>query len=84
MIVGVIVFAVVGIGSATAQIIKRQWHQASGVVLVTVGVEMGYASMAFHQTWLAIAATGVLVAASVLAWRVRRHEARRAEGRQSG
>lgn len=84
MIVGVIVFAVVGIGSAAAQIIKRRWLQASGALLVTVGVEMGYAAMAFHQSWLAIAATVVVVLAAVLAWRAKQHEVRRAEGRQPG
>ncbi|MFF2468454.1 hypothetical protein [Streptomyces mirabilis] len=84
MIVGVIVFAVVGIGSAIAQIIKRQWLQASGVLLVTVSVEMGYATMALHQSWLAIAATVVLMAAAVLAWRAKRYQARGAEGRQPG
>ncbi|WP_405880663.1 hypothetical protein OG762_20000 [Streptomyces sp. NBC_01136] len=82
MIVGVIVFAVVGIGLAVAQAIKRQWPQAFGALLVTVGVEMGYASMAFHRPWLSIVATVLLVAGAVLVRRLKRRELRRAERQQ--
>jgi hypothetical protein len=84
IIIGVILFAVLGIGLAVAHIIKRQWLRAIATLLGAVGVEVRYASMAYHQPWLSIASTILVVAGAALAWRAVPREARKAEQQQSG
>ncbi|MFI6493319.1 hypothetical protein [Streptomyces sp. NPDC050564] len=82
MIVGVVIFAVLGAGMIVAQMIKRRWVPCLGLVLNLVGVEAGYASIIWHQVWLTVSATFLLLTASAVMWRDNRQMAARATAKE--
>ncbi|MFF4540779.1 hypothetical protein [Streptomyces aureus] len=82
MIVGVVVFAVLGAGMLVAQMIKRRWVRCLGLVLNLVGIEAGYASIIWHQVWLSVTATFLLLVATAVVWRDNRQMAARATAKE--
>ncbi|MGW1888481.1 hypothetical protein [Streptomyces sp. NPDC001970] len=84
MIVGVVFFAVAGIGWVVVEVVKQRWLQVIGNLMGLAVVEMTFAAMIFQQVWIAVVAMIVAVAGSGLLWVLMRREARRGMEQQSG
>lgn len=78
MIIGIVLFAALGIGLTALRVARRQWLPAIGSLLGASCAEMGYASMMMHMPLLSVAAAAVAIGGSVVLWILMRRAARAA------
>jgi len=84
MVIGVVLFAVLGTGLTALRAVRRQWLAAIATLAGACCVETSYSGIALHQPWIDIVAAVIGVVGSAVLWWFMRRDARSAAGRQPG
>jgi hypothetical protein len=76
VIIGVALFAVLGIGLTALRVFRRQWLPAIASLLGSACAEMGYASGVMHMPWISVVSAIVGIGGSAVLWILMRRPAR--------